>query len=195
VVGATPCPKMGWLDHPIFGQGVASDTPYRSYGGGRSHPRPLGVVRPPRKAKKKKKTKKMGLGFWGWPDHPLGPGGGFGHLHALGGGPATPKGQNPFFPFFFFLAFPDHPQRPGLGWLRPPPYDRYGVVRPPHFWARGGSSHPTISSSFFFLFFFLILISFFFSKKKKKKNLKFKTTPFCPKRRRFGRAQNGVVLE
>jgi hypothetical protein len=62
VAGATPCPEMGWPDHPIFGQGV----PNRPYGGGRSHPRPLGVVRPPCKAKKKKKkTEKWVLAFGG----------------------------------------------------------------------------------------------------------------------------------
>jgi hypothetical protein len=161
---------MGWSDHPIFGQGVASATPYRPYGGGRSHPRPLGVVRPPRKAKKKKKTGKMGFGLWGWPDHPLGPRAGFGHHlpvvgggrshpQALGGGPATPKIPNPFFPFFFFLAFRGGRTTPkGLGWLRPPPYGRYGVAGYLDF--------------FLFFFFFFFLISFFFSKKKKKKKTK-----------------------
>jgi hypothetical protein len=112
-----------------------------------------------------KKNERMRFGLWGWPDHPLGPeggfghplpavGGGFSHLHALRGGPATPKGQNPFFPFFFSLGL--------LGW----------------------PDHPL------FLF-----ISFFFFKKKKKTPKMPKTTPFCPKRHRFGRAQNGVVLE
>jgi hypothetical protein len=199
VTGATPFPKVGWPDHPIFGQGVASATPYRPYGGGRSHPRPLGVVRPPQKAQKKKGGGGgggMGFGLWGWPDHPLGPGGGFGHplpavgggfghLHALGGGPATPKGQNPFFSFFFFffflglLGWPDHPQRPGVASATPirpvwggrsHPLAKNGVVRPPHFWEGGGSSHPDSLFFFFFFFFFLLLflISFFFSKKKKK---------------------------
>jgi hypothetical protein len=194
VAGATPFPKVGWPDHPIFGQGVASATPYRPYGGGRSHPRPLGVVRPPQKAQKKKKKKgKMGFGLWGWPDHPLGPGGGFGHplpavgggfghLHALGGGPATPKGQNPFFPFFFFLGllgWPDHPQRPGVASATPirpvwggrsHPLAKNGVVRPPHFWEGGGSSHPDSLFFFFFFFFFFKFPSFFQKKKKKKKN-------------------------
>jgi hypothetical protein len=50
---------------PHFWQGVASATPIQPYGGGRSHPRPLGVVRPPRKAKKKKKTEKNGFGILG----------------------------------------------------------------------------------------------------------------------------------
>jgi hypothetical protein len=157
----------------------------------------------------------MGFGLWGWPDHPQGHGGGRSHHlrptggvrshpQALRGGPATPKGQNPFFPFFLFfflglLGWPDHPQRPGVASATPirpvwggrsHPLAKNGVVRPPHFWEGGGSSHP--DSSFFFFFFNFLL---FFKKKKKKKNLKCKTTPFCPKRRRFGRAQNGVVLE
>jgi hypothetical protein len=90
--------------------GVAPATPYRPYGGGRSHPRPLGVVRPPRKAKKKKKKrKKMGLGFWGWPDHPQGPGGGFGHpLRPASATPIRPVwgGQPPrFLPIFFILFY------------------------------------------------------------------------------------------
>jgi hypothetical protein len=43
---------------------------------------------------------------------------------------------------------------------------------------------------------FPFFFSFLFLKKKKKKNQKWaKTTPFWAKRRRFGRAQNGVVLE
>jgi hypothetical protein len=39
-----PLPKSGWPDHPIFGQGVASATPYQPYGGG--------------------------FGLWGWSGHP-----------------------------------------------------------------------------------------------------------------------------
>jgi hypothetical protein len=133
------------------------------------------VVRPPRKAKKKK-NEKMGLGFWGWPDHPEGPGGGFDH-------PLRPVGGV----FFFFLAFRGGRTTPkGLGWLQPPPYSRFGhplakngVVRPPYFWARGGSSHPAIPPSFFFP-------SFSQKKKKKLKPKIPKTTPFWAKRRRFG---------
>jgi hypothetical protein len=182
---------------------VASATPYRPYGGGRSHPRPLGVVRPPQKAKKKKKGK-WGFGLWGWPDHLLGPGGGFGHhLPVVGGGRKPPPGpwgwsghpQNPkpifaFF-FFFFLAFRGGRTTPkGLGWLRPPLGQKWGGPATPIFWARGGSSHPDFFLFFFFFFFFfffLIFIISFFKKKKKKKNLKY------PKLRRFG--QNDVVLK
>jgi hypothetical protein len=196
-------------------------TPYWPYGGGRSHPslwgwsghleRPkkkpkkwvwiLGVARPPPRA-------------WGWlwpppttgrwcPKPPPGP-------RRWSGHPQRPK---PFFFFFFGLSgWPDHPQRPGVasatpipavwGWPKPPPYrpygggrshplDKNGVARPPHFWEGGGSSHPDFLSSSFFFFFFQFP-SFF----QKKKNPKIcKTTPFCPKRRRFGRAQNVVVLE
>jgi hypothetical protein len=198
VAGATPFPKVGWPDHPIFGQGVASATPYRPYGGGRSHPRPLGVVRPPQKAPpQKKRGGGMGFGLWGWPDHPLGHGGGRSHHlrpaggvrshpQALGGGPATPKGQNPFPPPppFFWAFWGGRTTPKGLGWLRPPPYGRYGVaspygggrshplakngvVRPPHFWEGGGSSHPDSLFSFFLFLNFLL-----FSKKKKKKKKK-----------------------
>jgi hypothetical protein len=76
----TPFLAKGWLRPPHTGRmGVAEATP--GLWGWSGHPGPLGVVRPPRKAKKKKKKKneKMGLGFWGWPDHPQGPEGGFGH--------------------------------------------------------------------------------------------------------------------
>jgi hypothetical protein len=179
---------------------VASATPFQPYGGGRSHPRPLGVVRPPRKAKKKRKGK-MGFGLWGWLDHPQGHGGGRSHHlrpaggvrshpQALGGGLATPKIPNPFFSFFFFfLAFQGGRTTPkGLGWLRPPPYDRYGVaghplakngvVRPPHFLGKGWLQSPRFLPLFFFFNFLLFFI--------KKKNPKIcKTTPFCPKRRSF----------
>jgi hypothetical protein len=167
------------------------------------------VVRHPERPqkKKKKKTRKNGFGLWGWPDHPLGPGGGFGHplpavgggfdhAQALGGGPATPKGQNPFFRFFFFFFFfwafwggrttpkglgvaSATPYRP-LGVVGATPLARNGVVRPPHFWERGGSNHPDFPF-FYFLFFFYFLLFF------KKKILKF------AKLHRFG--QNGVVLD
>jgi hypothetical protein len=172
------CPKVGWPDHPIFGQGVASATPYWLYGGGRSHPRPLGVVRPPQKAQKKKKKKKMGFGLWGWPDHPLGPGGGFGHplpavgggfghLHALGGGPATPKGQNPFFFFFFVGPFGvagpppkawggfGHPHTAGMGWPKPPLGQKWGGSATPLL-GRGWLQPPRFPLLLFFFFFLLI---------------------------------------
>jgi hypothetical protein len=118
---------MGWPDHPLFGQGVASATPYRPYGVAEATPRPLGMVRPPRKPPKKKKKNEMGLCRWGWPDHPQGPGVAsatpYDHTQALGGGPATPNGTNPFRFFFFFSwwlsGWPDHPQRPGGGFGHP----------------------------------------------------------------------------
>jgi hypothetical protein len=146
-------------------------------------------------------------------------GGGRSHPQALGGGPATPKIPNPFFRFFFFFFFffflafrggqttpkgpgwPDHPQRPGVASATPirpvwggrsHPLAKNGVVRPPHFWEGGGSSHPDFPFFFFFSFF---QFPSFLKKKKKKKPKIPKTTPFWAKRRRFGRAQNGVVLE
>jgi hypothetical protein len=134
---------------------------------------------------------------WGWPKPP----------QAFGGGPATSKGQKKKKKKKkekWVLAFGGGRTTPkGLGWLRPPPYGRYGVAEAtpwpkmgwsghPIFWARGGSNHPDFFLFFFFFFFNFLL----FFKKKKKKNPKIcKTTPFCPKRLRFGRTQNGVVLE
>jgi hypothetical protein len=191
-----PLPKIwGGRTTPFLAKGWSA-TPYRPYGGGRSHPRPLGVVRPPRKAKKKKKNKKTKKWVWDFGGgrttpkglgvafgHPLRPVGGVrSHPQALGGGPATPKGQNPFFPFFFWpfgVAGPPpkawggfgHPHTAGMGWPKPPLGQKWG-----------GPATPI--SFFFFLFFFFNFLLFF-----KKKNPKIcKTTPFwtSPKRRSFG---------
>jgi hypothetical protein len=127
----------------------------------------------------------MGLGFWGWPDHPQGPRGGFGHpLRPVGGGRSHPQAldhpQNckPIFPSFFFLAFRGGRTTPkGLGWLRPPPYGRYGVadhplakngvVGPPHFL---GMEPPRFLSPFFFFLFNFLFLNL--KKKIKKKILK-----------------------
>jgi hypothetical protein len=196
VAGATPFPKVGWSDHPIFGQGVASATPYRPYGGGRSHPRPLGVVRPPQKAQKKGGGGENGfwpLGVagpppraWRWPKPPPtagrgcpkpppGPRGWSGH-------PQRPKPISPPPPPLFFWAFWGGRTTPkGLGWVRPPPYGRYGVAEATPWPKMGWSGHPTfgkgvapatpIPSSLFFFFFFFFFFNFllFFKKKKKKK--------------------------
>jgi hypothetical protein len=159
----------------------------------------------------------MGFGLWGWPDHPQGHGGGRSHHlrpaggvrshpQALGSGPATPRGQNAFFRFFFFfgpfgVAGPPpkawggfgHPHTAGMGWAKPPLGQKWGGPATP-FFGQGVAPATPISPSLFFIFYYYFLISFLFFFKKKK-NLKCKTTPFCPKRRRFGRAQNSVVLE
>jgi hypothetical protein len=77
-----------------------------------------------------------------------------------------------------------------MGWPKPPLGQKWGG--PANFW----EGATPISSSFFsfsFLFFFNFLL--FFKKKKKLKPKIPKTTPFWAKRRRFGQAQNGVVLE
>jgi hypothetical protein len=193
--------KMGWPDHPIFGQGVAGHPipavwgwpkPPQAFGGGPATP----------KGQKKKKNKKNGFGIlgvagpppraWGWLRTPptgrrgwlrppLGPWGWSGH-------PQNPKPI--FFVFFFGLSgWSDHPHTAGMGWPATP-WPKMGWSGHPIFWARGGSSHPDFSLLFFFIFFFFNFLLFFI----KKKNPKIcKTTPFCPKRRRF--AQNGVVLE
>jgi hypothetical protein len=195
----TPFLAKGWLRPPHTGRmGVAEATP--GLWGWSGHPE-----RPKKKKKKKRKNAFWPLGVagpppsaWGWLRTPLAgrrwwlrpppcPWGWSGH-------PQRPK---PIFPFFFggggaFWGGRTTPK--GLGWLRPPPYGRYGVGEAtpwpkmgwsghPIFWARGGSSHPD-----FYLFFFLIFNFLLFFFQKKKKNLKCKTTPFCPKRHRFGRA-------
>jgi hypothetical protein len=171
--------KSGWLRPPHTGRmGVAEATP--GLCGWSGHPE---------RPKKKKKRKN---GFWplGVAGPPPKAWGGFGHPHTAGmgwpkpppgprGWAGHPKGQNPFFRFFFFfLAFRGGRTTPkGLGWLRPPSYGRYGVAEAtlwpkmewsdhPIFWARGGSSHPDFFL-FFNFFFILFFISFFFSKKKK----------------------------
>jgi hypothetical protein len=148
--------KMGWPDHPIFGQGVAGHPIpavwgwLQAFGSGPATPK-----------SQKKKRKKMGLGFWGWPDHPLGPGGGFGHHltvvgggqshpQALGGGPATPKIPNPFFSFFFFFLGP-------FGVAGPPP-KAWGGFGHPHTAGMGWPATPI--SPFFFFFFFNFLLFF-----------------------------------
>jgi hypothetical protein len=72
----------GWPDHPQRPEGT-SVTPYGRYGGGQSHPRPLGAVQPPPKAQNLFFIIYFFLLFWaiwGWPNHP----------HGLGGGPVTP---------------------------------------------------------------------------------------------------------
>jgi hypothetical protein len=131
----------------------------------------------PKKKKKKKKRKKWVWDFgggrttpraWGWlrtpptagrgcPKPPPGPRGWSGH-------PQNPKPIFFVF-FFFFLAFRGGRTTPkGLGWLRPPPYDRYGVAEAtpwpkmgwpatPYF-GQGVAPATPISPFFFFLVFF-----------------------------------------
>jgi hypothetical protein len=196
--------KRGGRSHPLPKNGVAGPPHFWPYGGGRSHPRPLGVVRPPRKAKKKKKKGKMGFGLWGWPDHSQRPGvasatpirpvwGGRSHPLAKNGVVRPPPKSQTIFRFFFFFGlsgWPDHPQRPGVASATPIwPYGGwpYGVaeatpwLRPPGFFGQGVAS----ATRFFFFFFFYNFLLFF----QKKKNLKPKmpkTMPFWAKRRSFG---------
>jgi hypothetical protein len=158
---------------------VASATPYRLYGGGRSHPQAFGggQATPKGHQKKKKKTEEwvwpLGVAgppprTWAWPKPPP---------MASKGWPKPPQEPKPIARSFFFfglLGWPDHPQRPG-GWLRPP-----------HTGCRGGSNHPD-----FLLLFFLF---FYFPLKKTKillgqnYTILGKTTSFwaSPKRRSFG---------
>jgi hypothetical protein len=180
VAGATPCPKMGcsatpcpskgWLNHPMPKQGVAEPPhfwprggfghPIRPVWGGRSHPE-----RPPRK--KKKKTKWVCV-VGGGPTTPKGlgvvVGGGRSHPMPLGVVRPPPTAQT----HFIFLGgglsgWPDYPQRPGGGFGHPirlvwggrsHPLAKNGVVRPPHFWARGVALATPDFPPFFFFFFF-----------------------------------------
>jgi hypothetical protein len=93
-----------------------------------------GVVRPPPKAqkKKKKKNEKWVLAFWGWPDHPQGP----------GGGPATPKGRI-HVSFQSFLA-----EKTFM-----PLYGDYAVGDPPLGFPENSTSTMTTPTSFPFTFF------------------------------------------
>jgi hypothetical protein len=177
VAGAIPFPKVGWPDHPIFGQGGGSNHPQRSVWGGRSHPQALrGGPATPKGPKKKKKKKRKNafwpLGVagpppraWGWLRTP--PAGRRWWLRpppcpwGWSGHPQRPK---PIFPFFFFLGllgWSDHPQRPGVASATPirpvwggrsHPLAKNGVVRPPHFWEGGGWSHPDLPFFFFLQF-------------------------------------------
>jgi hypothetical protein len=89
------------------GLGVDSATPYRPFGVAESTPRPLGVVRPPPKGQNPFLVFFFFLGFWGWPDHPLGHGGGSTTPRpAVGVAPATPDffpPPPPLFNIFLFL--------------------------------------------------------------------------------------------
>jgi hypothetical protein len=164
-----PCPKNGVAGPPHFWPRGGRPPHTGHMGVAEATPRPLGVARPPRKAtKKKKKKREEWVGLWGWPDHPLGPGRGFGHpLRPVGGGPDHPQNPKPIARLLFFFFWPFRVARPppkAWGWLRPPSYGRYGVaghplakngvVRPPHFLGKGWLQPPLISSPTFFFFFF-----------------------------------------
>jgi hypothetical protein len=145
---------MGWPDHPIFGQGVASATPYQPYEGGPATPKGH--------QEKKKKKEKNGFGILGVASTtPI--------RSVWGGHPQNPKTIFPF--FFFFLAFQGGqttpkglgvasaaPIRPVWGWPATP-WPKMGWSDHPIFWARGGSSHPDFFPLFSFFFF-----KFFISK-------------------------------
>jgi hypothetical protein len=108
----------GW-SHPTTGLGVVEPPPWpRGWPKvvAESTPRSLGVVRPPPKSQNPFFLFFFFLGFWGWPDHPLGHGGGSTTPRpAVGVAPATPWPKmgwpgwsHPRFlstPFFFFLIF------------------------------------------------------------------------------------------
>jgi hypothetical protein len=155
--------KMGWPNHPIFGQGVVGH-PIPAVWGWPKPPQAFGWSGHPERPKKKKGKK------WVWDFGPVG--GVRSHPQALGGGSATPKIPNLFFFFFFFClsGWPDHPQRPGVAsttpirpvWGgRPPLGQKWGGPATP-FFGQGVAPATPISP-----FFFFFLISFFFSLKKK----------------------------
>jgi hypothetical protein len=183
LAGATPCPKNGVVRPPHFLAKGWPATPYRPYGGflAKATLRPLGVVRPPRKAKKKKREKWVwdcgggrttpkGLGVAsattygrrGWPKPPPGPWGWSGH-------PQNPK---PIFPFFFFFLVAE------------PPPKAWGGFGHPHTGRMGVAEATPIS--LFFIFYFLLFPSFFQKKKIKIKPKMPKTMSFWAKRRSFG---------
>jgi hypothetical protein len=213
VAGATPLPKNRVAGPPPFWPRGGFGHPIRPVWGGRSHPQAFGggPATPKATKKKKKKKTKWVCAVGGGRTTPKGLGvvvGGPKPPQALGGGPATPNGTNPFRFFFFFFFFfswwlsgwPDHPQRPGGGFGHPipavwggrsHPLAKKGVVRPPHFWARGWLQPPPTQFLFFFFFFSFLLKK----KKKKKKKSEMGQNAVLGKTRRFGRAQNGVVLE
>jgi hypothetical protein len=170
VAGATPFPKVGgrttpflakgWLRPPHTGRmGVAEATP--GLWGWSGHPK-----RPPKK-KKKGKNGFWPLGVAGPPPRatPLRPAV-RSHPQALGGGPATPKGQNPFPPppFFFFGPFGvagpppkawggfGHPHTAGMGWPKPPLGQKWGGPATPLL-GRGWLQPPRFPILFFFFFF------------------------------------------
>jgi hypothetical protein len=164
-----PCPKMGWSDHPLFGQGVASATPYGRYGVAEATPRPLGVIRATPKATKKKKKKRNGFVPLGVAGPPPRAWGGFGHPLRPHPGPwgwsGHPQQHKPISFFFFFLGgFRGGRTTPkGLGVASATPYGRYGVAEAtlwpkrgwsdhPIFGQGGGSSHPRFPPLFFFFF-------------------------------------------
>jgi hypothetical protein len=125
-------------------------------GGGRTTPKPLGVVRPPQKAKKKNNNKKIKVGgFWGWPDHPQRPGVASA-THTVGIGwlkpPPGPWGRS------------DHPQKPKTHFLFCFVFffffGNLGVAKLPN-------GHPCHHCSLFlFLFFFLLKLKLNFFLKK-----------------------------
>jgi hypothetical protein len=166
----TPFWPRGGFGHPI-----------RPVWGGRSHPQAFGGgPATPKATKKKKKKFRNGFVPLGVAGPPPRAWGGFGHPLRPHPGPwgwsGHPQRHKPILIFFFFLV--------AFGVAGPPP-KAWGWLRPPHTGHMGWPKPPPISPFFFSFFLFL---------KKKNQNLA-KTTLFWAKRRRFGRAQNGVVLE
>jgi hypothetical protein len=133
-----PAPGLwGWFDHPESHQEKKKKKKKKktkwvcAVGGGRTTPKGLGWLRPP------PTTTPRPLGVVRPP----------------------PTAQTHFVFFFFFFSWwlsgwPDH--LPAVWGGRSHPLAKKGVVRPPHFWARGWLQPPPISPFFFFLFSFLL---------------------------------------
>jgi hypothetical protein len=142
---------------------VAEPTPYGRYGVAEATPKPLGVVRPPPKAKTHSFFLSF-LAFGGGLTTPKGLGvasatlyqpvwGGQSHPQALEGDSATPKSPNlAFFLFFWPFRVAKPPPRAEATPYRPY-WPKIGWSDHPIFGQGGGWSHP--SPSFFFFFFFL----------------------------------------
>jgi hypothetical protein len=180
-----PCPKNGVAGPRHFWPRGGWPLHTGCMGVAEATPRPLGVVRPPRKAKKKKKRSSNGfriLGVagpppraWGWlRPAPIGYRGWLKPRPGPKGGPATPKGQthSSFFWWPFRVVGP--PLR-AWGWLRPwggrsHPLAKNAVVRPPHFLGKGWFQPPRFPFCVFFVFlFFFFFFNFFLFFKNKNK--------------------------
>jgi hypothetical protein len=126
VAPAIPLAKNGVVDHPIFGQGNGWSHPHGQSRGGQTTPL----------AQKKKEERKMSFGLLGVVEPPPRA---WGHPHALGGGPATPKSPKPIFHFFDLLGV----IRPPLG--QTTPRSAVGVAPTTHWPKMGWPDHPILA--------------------------------------------------
>jgi hypothetical protein len=145
-----PCPKMGWPEHPIFGQGVAKPPHTGSMVVAKTTPGLWGWSGHPERPPRKKKKKRNGFELLRVARPPPRA------LVWLGVVRPPPTAQTHFIFFSWWplgVVWPRTTPK-GLGWLRPPPYGRYGVAE----------ATPQFPPLFFSPNFLLL-----FEKKKKKK--------------------------